>query len=61
MCVPDNYSLWVQHDQESDDWLRNRPVCDCCREHIQDESYHRICGERICDRCLDGMIEYVED
>ena len=35
--------------------------CDCCGERIQDESYHQINGERICDRCLDGMIVFVED
>lgn len=61
MGVPDNYDMWEQHDAWQENWLQNRPTCDCCGEHIQDESYHVIMGERICDRCLDGMIVYVED
>lgn len=59
--MPDNYDLWEQHDAEQEEWLRKRPMCDCCGERIQDESYHQINGERICDRCLDGMIVFVEN
>lgn len=59
--VPDNYDRFEEHDAEQERMLRKRPVCDCCGEYIQDESFHRIFGEAICDRCLDGMIEYVEE
>lgn len=59
--VPDNLDLYEWHEQEQERWLQSRPVCDCCGEHIQDESYHQIMGEKICDRCLDGMIIYVEE
>ena len=59
--MSDNYDLWEQHDAEQEAWLQKRPMCDCCGERIQDESYHQINGERICDRCLDGMIVFVED
>lgn len=45
--MPDNYDLWEQHDAEQEEWLRKRPMCDCCGERIQDESYHQINGERI--------------
>lgn len=59
--VPDNYDRFKKHDAELERRLQELPVCDCCGEHIQEESFHRIFGEVICDRCLDGMIEYVED
>ena len=39
--MSDNYDLWEQHDAEQEAWLRKRPMCDCCGERIQDESYHQ--------------------
>lgn len=59
--VPDNFDRFEDHESAQQEWIRSRPVCDCCGEYIQDESYHQIMGEKICDRCLDGMIVYVEE
>lgn len=56
----DNYGLWEQHEWRQEEKLEKLPVCDYCGEPIQDESYHEIMGENICDCCLDGMRKYVE-
>lgn len=57
----DNYDLLQKHDAEQERWINARPVCNCCQERIQDESYHKIFGENICDSCLDGMVVYADD
>ena len=58
--IPDNYEVWAQHDAGQQAWEKSRPVCDCCREHIQDESYHRVGKSNICDSCLSEMIVYID-
>ena len=59
--LPDNDDLFFAHDAEQEAWLRKRPVCICCGEHIQEEMAHQINGEYWCDKCLDDTRVYIED
>ena len=48
----DNYSLWEEHDYEQEIWLQSRPICEHCKEHIQDEDAIEIDGCLICEDCI---------
>jgi formylmethanofuran dehydrogenase subunit E len=62
MYCPDNYSQWENHERQQEAWLRKRPVCCYCGEHIQDDYFYQINDEVICKDCLDGQFrKYVED
>jgi formylmethanofuran dehydrogenase subunit E len=37
------------------------PVCECCGEHIQDETAFHYNGVWICDSCIESHKEWVED
>lgn len=46
---------------EQERWLKSRPKCDYCEEHIQDEAYYEINDEKICKHCMNGyFLKYVE-
>ena len=47
-------------EEEDDDWLQGRPVCDQCGEHIQDDCYWLINGEKFCESCLDWHKQYID-
>lgn len=49
-------------DAEQTAWLRKRPVCCYCGEHIQDDYFYQINDEVMCKDCLDGQFRKdVED
>ncbi|MGN0348201.1 MAG: hypothetical protein ACI4DR_01560 [Roseburia sp.] len=60
MILPDNFDRWQNHDNVQAVWLQNRPICDYCGERIQDEKYHRISNENVCEQCLNEMEITVE-
>ena len=41
-----------RHDAKQHEWLKNRPECVDCGEHIQDEHCYEFNGEYLCERCL---------
>ena len=51
--LPDNYDLWVRHEEEREAELEHCPVCTYCGYrisdafafHIDGEWYHRECFE----------------
>lgn len=47
-----NYERWERHDAEQERWLRKRPVCVECSEHIQEEHLFDIDGDLVCENCL---------
>lgn len=49
-----------ERDRKQEKWLQQRPICDCCGEHIQDESYHEIFGKKICDSCLEESAVHID-
>jgi len=46
--------------EEGEAWLRSRPVCSCCEEHIQEDSYYDINDLIICEECLDSFRRFTE-
>lgn len=51
-----------RHDREQAKRLAQRPKCDYCNEHIQDDFYYEINGDVICEVCLDRFFRKdVED
>ena len=49
MWASDPIDAFHQHEAAQERWLRSRPVCAECGEHIQDEYAFYIDGEWICD------------
>lgn len=43
---------YINHDKEQTRWLLRRPVCDICKEHIQDDVMYKIDGEIYCEECM---------
>ena len=41
------------HEAEKERWLKSRPKCSICKEHIQEEHCYEIDGKRICPECLE--------
>lgn len=50
--MPDNYSQWAAHERELERSLERLPVCDRCRERIDDDRYFDICGKILCEDCM---------
>lgn len=60
MC--DNYSQWKLREQQHECWLKKRPLCDYCEEHIQEEHFYLINGECICPDCMENNFKkWTED
>lgn len=43
----------ANYEAERERKMQELPICDCCGDHITDDSYHEIRGLNICDRCLE--------
>jgi hypothetical protein len=41
--------------------LARRPKCDCCGNHIQEETALYYNDVYICDKCVERNTQYVED
>ena len=52
MNVPDNYDIWLAHEERKDRELSSRPLCSCCENHIQDDHCYEIEDKVICPDCL---------
>ena len=53
MWTGDAYSDFLLHEAEKERWLRKRPKCRICEEHIQEEDAFFVDDIGwICDRCL---------
>ena len=53
MNTPDNYDIWLAHEEEMERKLSSRPVCSYCENHIQDDHYYEIDGKLYCPDCLE--------
>ena len=54
--MEDAYSQWDHRERKREAWLRKRPVCCYCGEHIQSEYFYLINGEPICEDCLESEL-----
>lgn len=61
MNTPDNYDIWLAHDQQLERQRMKRPKCCECRKHIQAERLYRIHGDIYCPDCIEDFAEDVED
>ena len=41
-----------RHEDDQERWLRKRPLCSYCDEHIADEFAYNINGEWVCEMCM---------
>ena len=57
MNIPDNYDVWLRHEEETEWKLSMCPVCDYCEDPIQEDFYYEINGEVICEHCLDLLFK----
>lgn len=57
--LPDNYDLWVQHEQDREAELERCPECSYCGEKISDAFAFRIDGEWYHKDCFESEY-YVE-
>lgn len=53
----DNYDLWERHDWAMETVVMKRPTCDCCHEHIQDDTGYRIDGKLMCRDCAEEWLD----
>lgn len=59
--VPDNYDLWEDHNARQEAWLARRPVCSCCKKHIQDEEALHFGDDWLCLECIEDKMELIEN
>ena len=60
MLGEDNFSMWEHHQARQDAWVKNRPICACCGEHIQDDECYPIPGYEeliFCPNCMEYEIK----
>lgn len=57
----DNYDLWEANEREKEKWLKKRPVCRLCKNHIQDEDAYLIGNDWYCEDCMQENKVYIED
>lgn len=61
MCyIPDYYDKWSEYNQQKEEELKKRPVCDCCGDHIQEEYCYVINDDYICESCMEENRKSVE-
>ena len=48
----DNYKAWEHAERERERRLLSFPICERCRERIQDEDYYDVDGEILCEECM---------
>ena len=53
MDMPDNYDLWVAHQNRIEAERARLPKCRECDEPIEDEDCFEFDNQLICPRCLD--------
>lgn len=41
--------------------FKNRPICDCCKEHITSEYGYRINNELLCEDCFRDYITEIRE
>lgn len=55
MRLGDPEADFARREQEQEEWLKSRPVCTHCRQHIQDEKLASIEGECYHIKCVEEV------
>lgn len=53
MSVPDNYDVWLAHEERQERQIEQLPVCFHCEQPIQQETAVCLDGTFYCDECLE--------
>lgn len=53
------HDFWA-YSMAQEEWLENRPTCDECGQHIQDEQYFDIEGKKYCESCLNYYKKWID-
>ena len=62
MNVPDNYDAYMLHEAEQEAKLAKLPICEYCKEPIQDDYLYEIGGTIYCEECMkDSFRHSTED
>ena len=62
MWTDDPVADFNRRDNEEIAWLKRRPRCCHCDEHIQDENLYDIKGENYCSECVKSeFLKWTED
>ncbi len=65
IMTDDPYQDADRYMAAQDAWLERRPQCDCCGNHIQDETALHYVTRKIdiwiCPDCVDDNTEYIEE
>ena len=61
MYIPDNYDAWEAHEREQDAALESLPICDWCKERIQDDFYYDFEYLILHEECLEAYKKRTED
>ena len=51
----------VTPTEEQDKQLERLPHCDYCGEPIQEEYYFDLCGDRVCEQCVEKLKRRIDD
>jgi len=51
----------AERDYDFEKWLKGRPICDECGEHIQSENLYELDGLLFCESCMEGHRHSTED
>ena len=57
--IPDNYDIWLAHEEKQEQKIKQLPKCARCEDHIQQERAVCIDGDWYCDECLDACRQEV--
>ena len=65
MMTDDPYQDADRYMMAQERWLAKRPVCDCCGNHIQEETaLHYVTSAVdiwLCEDCVDNSMEHIEE
>lgn len=56
MITDDPLHDFYEHDAEEEEWLRKRPICYSCGNHIQDDYGYLYDGNLLCEKCWDDIV-----
>lgn len=56
----DPHDDFDRYDAEMERRLARRPVCSCCKKHIQDEEALHFGAIWLCSDCVEDNTEYIE-
>lgn len=58
----DSYDLWEENERAHSRWLKKRPICRGCCNHIQDDELFFVEGKFWCLECAEEEFKhYTED